>query len=272
MRDLTIIKLDGQSYSLKELGIHTLKFRPSSPRLRHETETIGDGEVKLGSYFEPREILGSFFMVSYDIADFPLLVNEVYRLFQSKEEFYIVDNEQAGKRWRVQSNGEFTPERIATSGQFDITFISFSPFAQSIGTTLDPLTFDSELWQFGQGLDLDEKSYVHTTSSFSIFNVGDETIDPRNVHTPLLITFKGPSTNLSIKNNTTGDEWIYNNSSGSLDTIRLDGVRSTKNNLSIFRETNRKLITLAPGENDIKITTGSSGSFEISFDFRFYYI
>jgi hypothetical protein len=271
-RDLQIITKQGISYNLIDLGMTTKYFRPSSPSLSTETESVGDGEIDLGSNYTSRLIDAGFFVQAEDNGDFPLLVNEIFKIFQSKDSFYIIDSEMPGSRWEVKSNSDFTPDRIGSSGEFDIQFKSFSPFFHSIGTTLDPLTFDSDLWQFGQGLDLDEKDYIHTTSTFSVFNAGDEIIDPRSIHTPLLITFKGPSTGLSIKNFSTGDEWIYNASSGSLDTIRLDGVRSTKNGLSIFRDTNRKLIKIAPGWNDFEVNTGSSGSFEISFDFRFYYV
>jgi hypothetical protein len=88
---------------------------------------------------------------------------------------------------------------------------------------------------------------------------------------PLKITFTGASTNLTITNTTTGDIWQYTGTTQAGDTITLDGVRSLKNGVSVFGNTNRKLITIAPGWNNFTIT-GASGSFTISFDFRFYYV
>ena len=181
-----------------------------------------------------------------------------------------MDSEQPDKRWKVQSTGEFSPDRIGDNGEFNIGFISFSPFAESIGTTMDPLTTDNKLWQFGQGLTSDDVSYTHSTSSFSIYNAGDETINPRRIHTPLIIEIVGESTNLAIKNKTTGDEWNYTGTTFGTDSIKLNGVRSTKNGLSIFRDTNKKLITIAPGWNEFEVTGATS--FTISFDFRYYYI
>jgi Phage tail protein len=159
---------------------------------------------------------------------------------------------------------------MANKGRFDVEFTTLSPFAESIGTTLDPFTFDAELWQIGQGLTAEDGIvYTHSTSSFRIYNAGDVTIDPRVL--PLKITFTGASTNLKITNTTTGDMWQYTGTTQAGDTITLDGVRSLKNGVSIFSATNRKLITIASGWNDFTIT-GASGSFTISFDFRFYYI
>jgi len=88
---------------------------------------------------------------------------------------------------------------------------------------------------------------------------------------PLKITFTGASSNLTITNQTTGDMWQYTGTTQAGDTITLDGVRSLKNGASIFGQTNRKLITLKSGWNDFAIT-GATGAFEISFDFRFYYL
>lgn len=126
-------------------------------------------------------------------------------------------------------------------------FSSPSPYAESVKST----------------------SYTFTTTTFRVFNAGDIDIDPRVL--PLKITFTGASTNLTITNQTTGDTWQYTGTTQTGDTITLDGVRSLKNGASIFRNTNRKLITIKPGWNKF-IIEGTTGAFTISFDFRFYYL
>jgi len=110
---------------------------------------------------------------------------------------------------------------------------------------------------------------IENQTSFRIYNAGDKTIDPREL--PLKITFRGASTNLTITNQTTGDCWQYTGTTVKSDFLVLDGIRSLKNGVSIFSDTNRKLITLVPGWNDFTIT-GASGYFEITFNFRFYYL
>ncbi|MCG6184237.1 phage tail family protein [Anoxybacillus sp. LAT_38] len=111
--------------------------------------------------------------------------------------------------------------------------------------------------------------WIDNQTSFSIYNAGDKTIDPREL--PLTITFRGESANLTIINKTTGDTWQYTGTTVKSDFLVLDGIRSLKNGVSIFSDTNRKLITLVPGWNDFTIT-GASGYFEITFNFRFYYL
>ena len=268
---MIIEKLDGTIIETEQYGIKLLTHSISSPSVRVVTEEIDDrdGYIEVGTTYDGRKIRASFFVQAVDRYDFPLLRNEVFRIFATKELFYFHEPGQK-RRWLVRSNGfeiEKYPPRIGT---FEIEFSSPSPYAESVGTTLDPFTFDSELWQIGQGLAGDDDMiYTHSTPSFKIYNAGDVTIDPRVL--PLTITFTGASTNLTITNTTTGDTWQYTGTTQAGDTITLDGVRSLKNGLSIFGNTNRQLITIAPGWNDFTIT-GASGNFTISFDFRFYYI
>ncbi|PHG55535.1 phage tail protein, partial [Bacillus toyonensis] len=111
--------------------------------------------------------------------------------------------------------------------------------------------------------------YTRTTSNFTINNKGAVEIDPRQM--PLRIIFKGASENLKIKNKTTKEEWTYTGITTDKDTIVIDQVRSTKNSLSIVRDTNKKVISLQTGINEFEII-GAKGAFSISFDFRFQYL
>lgn len=113
-------------------------------------------------------------------------------------------------------------------------------------------------------------TYEYSTNSFSIFNAGDVVIDPRE-RGDMEITFTGASTNLTISNLTTGDTWVYTGTTDVDDVIRITGIRATKNSLSIFRDTNRALITLARGWNQFSII-GATGALNIKFNFRFLYL
>jgi phage-related protein len=257
-------------YDLEQIGIRTKDFIVSSPSPIHFTEEIEgmDGLIDLGSTEGARSIECSFRAEATDRDDFVLMRNEIFKIFRSKEAFYLIDSREPSKRWEVKSSNAYDIGQKFVFGDFTIDFTCYKGYAESIGTTEDPFTFDSDLWQFDQGLILEDLIYTYSETSFSIYNAGDVTVNPRDF--PLLITYTGASTNLSIKNTTTGDEWTHTGTSNPSDIIRLDGIRSTKNSLSIFRDTNRKLISLAPGWNDFELT-GATSPFEISFDFRFYY-
>lgn len=270
---LIIERKNGKRYKLsKETGYIVLKFRPESIKVNRQRESVsGRSPVSIGTEIEGRPIHTELLFTSYDFFDHVLKRNEFFQILDSREEFYVISSEEPGKRWLVSAEA-FTPEPVTmTLGRCEMVLYSESPYAESIGKTTDPMTFDSNLWQIGQGLIAEDTKYIHNTTSFRIYNAGDETIDPRAF--PLKITYKGVSNNLSIKNVTTGDLWSYTGSTASEnDVITLDGVKSSQTSVgSIFGKTNWGLITLKPGWNDF-VLTGTSGSFEIKFDFKFYYL
>lgn len=265
---------DGKIIDLHDENLWVSSFRIMSPTPDHKTETVEGrhGSIYLGSTLKERKIKATIMIESVDYTDFDLMRDYLFRIFNPLNKFYIIRDLQKGKRMEVSVDSDFDIDYLSLEdGEFDIDFVIHSTFLESIGTTLDSKTFDAEVWQVGQGLIADETQYTHTTKTFRIYNAGDVTINPRE-H-PLLIEFKGVSIGLTIKNKTTGDEWKYTESTAPLDVIRLEGVRSFKNNVSIFSDTNRKLLTIQPGWNDFEITgpIGFDG-FEISFDFRFYYL
>lgn len=272
---LMITKLNGKEFVISSnKDMKVLMFLPSSPLFNAQYEKIlgrhGDIDLPGGSFDSQESIKSRIFFRSRDIYDFYLFRDEIFRLFASQEPFYITTNREPGKRWkvRVASRYEIEPKGNGSYGVFDITFKSASPFCESIGTTLDPITFDSNLWQIGQGLIAEDTKYRYNIPTFRIFNAGDVTIDPRNM--PLKIRFIGTSKNLTIKNTTTGDVWSYTGETINASVIELNGVKSTRNGTSIFGATNWGLITLKEGWNDF-ILSGATGNFKIEFDFRFYY-
>lgn len=259
--------LDGQKIKLDGFG--GLRLKIPSPSFELVTEEIEGGkEIVIDKILQPRHITAEFLAEGKDYIDSLLMRDIIYSQI-NEPEFFVSESKLPQKRWRVHFHEEYTPERLNIRAQsFDIPLTAMSGLAESTGTTLDDLTFTAEKWQVGQGLTLEEPKYTHSTNTFSIFNAGDVPIDPRKL--PLKIIYRGASTNLKIKNLTTGDEWAHDGTSGSNDNITLDGVRSLKNDTSIFKDTNKKLLTIAPGWNDFQLT-GTSGSFLISFEHRFYY-
>lgn len=268
---LFIETLEGVRYDLAQYGLKPIKFEIDSPSPRTEREVIDgrDGHVDLETTFEGRSIRASFLIQANDFADYHLVRHEIFKLFNAKNLFYIIDSRLSKQRWKVRTSARFSIERINfVNGLFNLEFLSPSPYAESTGSTLDPLSFESETWGVGEGLEAEDISYIHNTTSFSIFNAGDITLDPREL--PLKITFSGVSDNLTISNTTTGDLWAYTGQTQADDAILLDGIKVTKNGLSDFKNTNKKVITLVPGWNDFTISGATD--FTIQFEFRFYYI
>jgi len=106
-------------------------------------------------------------------------------------------------------------------------------------------------------------------NTFSVYNAGNVTVEPEFM--PLQIEIRGlvnPS-DFSIKNLTTGDEFVYN---GRIEgyTLRIKDMQVTYSSVyNHLRQTNRQFISLASGLNEFEI---SGGAYEfIYFDFKYYY-
>lgn len=264
-KDGTILDL----HEDKNLWVST--FRIISPTPEHFTQDVTGryGTVYMGSTLKERKIKSTIMVEAVDYIDFDLIRDELFKIFNPLEKFYIIRDLQPGKRMEVSVAGDFDLDYLTLEdGEFPIEFVIHSVFLESIGTTLSPFTFDSDKWQIGQGLIAEDVSYIHNTTKFKIYNPGDITINPRQI--PLHILYKGASNRLSIKNITSGEEWQHYGISVQGDTIELLNVRCLKNGISILGNSNKVCISILPGWNEFNIN-GAIGSFEILFDFRFYY-
>ncbi len=267
-----LIKKQGLTINTADYGLNCLKFRPQSVSHNHKLEQFEnlDGANHAGTTFGPRDLIASFVVEEDTHILLNLLISELHALFATKEQIFLIDPRQPGKQWRALVNSVFDIDYVNPStGTHDLSFLSPRSFCESVGTTLDEFTFDSDLWQVGMNLPADrDLIYKHKANRFQIYNAG-VFLDPSKL--PLRILYKGGSSNLTIKNKTTGDVFTYSGTSGPDDTIVLDRIQHFKNNTNIFTYTNHKRISLATGWNDFEIN-GTSEDFEIIFDFRFYYL
>lgn len=269
---LTIIK-NNQTIDHRTLGVELLSFRKSSlsPTNNYEVVEGKHGLVSTGTVWGGRKLTAEFYIKSLDHLDLILVIDELMEIFSTEDEIGLVDSRQPGKIWFAKVETEFTPEYFDfRTSMFTIEFLSASPYCRSLGSTLsDPIDYGSDQWQaIGGGISLEEDLvYSFNTARFKVYN-GGVLMDPKDF--PLTITFKGASTNLQITNKTTGDVFKYTGTTNASDTITLNRVRHLKNGVSIFANTNHKRITLANGFNDFEIT-GATGTFNITFDFHFWY-
>lgn len=262
-----IIHKDGTEYDMADdLFILVQSFKISSLSPNYYTEKIEgrNGPVRISKDYNERRMTAVCTLFGIDHEDYlSLFEDRLQDALFPDDPFYIIVDSNTSRRWVAEVANEWTPDRIGSSSEFQIDFVAFYPFAESILTTADPSFYAAQLSSEGSR----EIKYKHSTTTFEILNDGRIEIDPREQ--PLVITFTGPSTNLIIRNLTTGDEWGYTGTSNPGDDIVLDGIRATKNGLSIFGDTNRKLISIAKGWNSFELI-GTTGAFEIAFDFRVY--
>jgi hypothetical protein len=264
-----------QKIDLEALDIITDNFRVSSPAPKHERTEMKYGRVTLGTSLEGRSMTVSFHIHGRDKYDFVLLRDELYNYLSGLDFLYIIDRLNPAKRWKVKVESSYEAVAVATVlAVFDIEFTSDSPYCESLGMTTDPLTFDSEMWQFGQGLLSDDDiNYTKTDDKFRIYNAGNTEIDPRNIHTPLTIEITAGVTSsnatLTLTNTTTGVTWTYTGAVTTGQIIQLKNVQALLNGASIFTKTNYKIITLKRGYNEFTKSTNIS---QVKFISRFYYL
>ena len=270
---LTIETLDGIQYNIEEYGMRVIDFQIDAPSPRYVTETAEgrDGDIDLGGTYGPRNIRAKFKVKAVDTHDSQLLRNDIFQLFFSHKTFYLISKYEPGKRWKVKTAASFTPSRINhVMSEIEVNFVCNDTYAESIPTTLSLKEWDVDLWQWGMGIEWEDYNYIHNVNSFVIYNASNVVIDPRFMD--LVITIKATASEyIELVNQTAGETYRYNGALTTSDTLKIDGIRSTKNNLSVFRQTNKKLITLNPGENQF-IVNGTSVIESISFEFRFKYL
>lgn len=269
-----IVYADGSSVDMaRHLSVLVVSFDTGAPnpRIEYDGAAGRSGDLRMGKTWGSRQLKAVCELFAEDHYDYAALKDEIVTALYREDEYYLINENSPGKRWKVEVSGAFSPSRIGISGTFEIPFVCADGYAESIvRTSENEFRFDSTKLQFGQGIVTEPLVYRFTTNTFRVYNAGSVAVDWRGKDA--LLSYLGASNNLRIRNVTTGADWRYTGASNSGDTIRLiDRARSTKNQLSIFGATNMAAMVLAPGWNEFQIT-GSSGSFEVTFDFRFLYL
>ena len=120
--------------------------------------------------------------------------------------------------------------------------------------------------QIGGGISMEFKG-ISSTNNFTVYNAGNVTIAPESM---LLHIFVASATgdSITIKNDTT-DETFTLNRKMTARHIQVNGMVVTDGTAQVFRDTNKRFISLAPGDNNISVTGATFN--EIRFNFKYYY-
>lgn len=102
---------------------------------------------------------------------------------------------------------------------------------------------------------------------FSVYNAGNVTVEPESMYLDIIIAgCTGPK--VTIRNKTTGESLEINVLTNN-HVVRQNGMIVTVGGVNRFRDTNRRFISLTPGDNEFEVS-GSTFS-QISFNTKFYY-
>lgn len=264
--------LNGTSFDTADYNLKRLFHRIPSADINHDMGSVdGRSDIITNSKLNNRIISVEFLYDAYDIYDFYLLRDRLNDLFVRTEAFYIIFKREPYKRYKVKLASQFEIEPSPTMESFTVEFITQNVYAESIYKTTEFVKeWDINQHAWNGTIDWDGVAPVYTFNSnnFIVKNLGNKTIDPREDY--LEITLRGNFASfVSITNATTGDVYRYNKSLPSTVDLKLSSVRTLRAGVSDFVSTNKKLIKLAPGNNQIVVDGGTVNS--INFDFRYLY-
>lgn len=296
--DAEITKLNGKTFRLSDYGVTVRDFNVGSIPIigRYGTMEGRSGTVDYGADYGQRPISVPFYAKAHDMADYPLLRDEIFQLVATKEPFYIrelrrqnevmiIDEDEGdklvgGKRYKVRMNGDMTldQQRHYGFGELSLETVD-SPFAESIGTTQDiennGINADSVLWGYGMGLIADDDSLIYShiasrNTPFRVYNAGNVPVHPFEQYLKISIPMQNGSTDFfQLTNKTNGSTFRVSEKVPVLGEITIDGANVTSNGLQYLRKTDRRYVHLDVGWNEFIMTGAEIARFE--FDFRFYY-
>ena len=111
--------------------------------------------------------------------------------------------------------------------------------------------------------------FIPAASRFSVFNAGNVTVEPESMKITFNFTGVYTTGGFTIRNLTTGEEVILNRSSNG-SHFKMDGMLFSLGAINnVFRDTNRRFISLAPGDNQFEIVGGTFS--QCWFDFKYLY-
>lgn len=262
--------LDGTRHDIADYNLKRLYHYIPSASIEHDSVAVdGRSDIIINSKINNRTITVDFAYLSQDIFDFYLLRDEVNALFLREEAYYIIFKNEPYKRWLVKVANGYNLQPNQRLESFTIEFVTINAYAESIATTQTLKEWDVDSWAWNGAIDWDDTlQYQFSSNEFSVNNLGNAIIDPRV--NDLEIRIKGrTNSSIQITNRTTGDIYIYSRAFNESDEIVLNGIRTLRNGISSFSDTNKKIITLNPGVNDFFIEGAEVDS--IQFNFRFLY-
>lgn len=258
------------------VGVRPLDLLVSSIEKERKEQQIDGvpGVVDYGYNYKGREVKMNFMTEHYHgTFDHRLQRDEIYNLFDSYPYLYVSDNTVPSRVLKITIDGSFTPERY---GYWYSTFevdarVTGLPYWRTKYTTQDiessGYSVIAEKYGMADGINQDNAKYSFETKNFNVWNGGNLTVDPRNMM--LLIKMFYVKGTGSITNKTTGDKFtIINDWKGNHLTIESTKIiRAT--NVNALRDTNRKFISLVPGNNEIEVT--GLDFTKVEFTFPYYY-
>ena len=258
-------------------GVIPLEIFVGSVSKNRVTEAVEGraGVVDYGFNYTDRPVSLFLRIKAADKIDFRLLRNEVFATFDVGSAFYVAETDVPSRVLKVVVDESYIPDRLTEEyADFDINCRTLdSVFWESKYTTLElhDSGYSSTVEKYGlvDNIDDEKVQYRFTSNNFTVYNAGNVTVEPESMLLNIIVNAVQSDNNFTIRNKTTGEEIILKRAStGS--HYRIQGmVVSLGSITNVFRDTNRRFIRLAPGDNQFEILNGTFE--EIRFEFKYYY-
>ena len=201
-------------------------------------------------------------------ADYIKLIPGVKYTFEDKG-----NNPRLSYWWLAvyDDNGNFV-ERVATNYNTNArihTFIAKGSNLRIMANSIQPLDVNV-IRPEEYGIDvLPTISSPSPTTSFNVYNAGNVTIEPESMYIRIFVNSLNSTGDFTIKNNTTGESIVLNRESSGSHFRAYGMVFSLGSITNVFRDTNRRFISLVPGDNQFEILNGTFT--RINFEFKYLY-
>ena len=111
-------------------------------------------------------------------------------------------------------------------------------------------------------------SLYGSNANFNVYNAGNVSVEPESAQLYIRMNYVTSDGNLKLINKTTGETFEYHRTINRKHIV-LNGMIMTEGGVNRFRDTNRKFISLAPGDNEFEITGATFD--QMYFEFKFLY-
>lgn len=260
------------------VGVLPLDFLVSAIEKERYVENIKGipGPINYGFDYKDREVTLNFWLRHFHGEhDQKLLKSELYAMLDSQPYFYVSDDRLPTRVLKLAIDEPYLPDRINGSNISTLEVkcqIIGLPFWRTKYTTQDIQRYGYEaiVEKFGlaDNINLDFLTYTPTTNEFSIWNGSHMTIDPRHFDLSIRLLYATSKGDVTIENLTTGEKFIFYRQFTNTH-LNIFGSQVLLGNTNWLRESNRKFISLVPGENKIKVSNVEHSG--VSFDFPFYF-
>lgn len=233
------------------------------------------GVVDYGFNYTDRPVSLFLRIKSADAADFRLLRNEVFATFDVGSAFYVAEADVPSRVLKVVVDESYIPDRLTEEyADFDINCRTLdSVFWESKYTTLElhdsGYSATAEKYGLVDNIDDEKVKYRFTESDFTVYNAGNVTVEPESMLLNIRASTLNSNENFTIRNKTTDEEVILKRASTGAHFAIFGMNMSLGGITNVFRDTNRRFISLVPGDNQFEILNGTFE--EIRFNFKFLY-